>query len=606
MFTLLLSCSSPEPAAPESTPAVHLEDSLGEVTRIERGLASIRTVTLTGRHAIQLELHDNSIIDVAIGGQGTVRFTAGQTTHESTVDDWTQEHLAFTEASELVIEVLEGEIRLGAPTLRAVQPAQPNVLFYVIDGGGADLMSLYGYERPTTPGIEAIAEHGVVFENARTSSAWTKPSTASFMTSLHHSVLGGFTKNEDRIPSSTTTMAEHFHAAGYQTAVFTSNPFAGSMSGLEDGVDVFRDRGAKPNSTSSAQLHDDFWQWRDDWPGEPWWVHVQSTDVHEPHTPIAPYAGMYASIERREQFETWWAEVHKVRIDADTVLGRYIARLEHMGVEPRDFFRAQWDLYDETMTHNDATIDQLVADLKARGEWDNTVLIVGADHGHPAGSFSRFGRGLIEPTPEDWEGALADSYRTHVPLVVIWPGHLPEGIRIDEPVSMIDVLPTVLELADLPPAEVQQGRSLVPLLLGKEWESRPLVIEQVQAYLPTGEMVGHIELVDGDWAASLEVVPETLAAVHATSDSLPTSGGWRAARPHRPETPDLLLYDLSTDPFCTTNVNDKHPELVEKYTTDLLDRYAGHQRLAAHFGGAQAGSAGDAQLEALRVLGYIE
>ena len=603
MFALLLSCS-PEPPPPSPTP-VHVEELLGEVSRADRGLATVRVVEVAGRRAIPLELHDNSVIDVAIGGTGTVVFTAGDTRHEIAVDDWVQHHLAFSRADELVIEAT-GQVLLGAPTLRATNPTRPNVLFYVIDGGGADLMSLYGYERPTTKALERLGKQGVVFENARTSSAWTKPSTASFMTSLHHSVLGGFTKNEDRIPESTVTMAEHFHAAGYQTGVFTSNPFAGSMSGLESGVDVFRDKGATPNSTSSAQLHADFLQWRDDWPGEPWWVHIQSTDVHEPHTPTEPYAGMYASPERRELFDAWWAEVHKITIDADTVLGRYKARLSAMGVEPRDFFQVQWDLYDETMTHNDATIDDLVAELEARGEWENTILVIGADHGHPAGSFSRFGRGLLEPQPEDWEGALADSYRTRVPLVVIWPGKLPEGVRIDAPVSMIDVLPTVLELADLPPAEVQQGRSLVPLLVGQDWESKPLVIEQVQAYEPTGEMVGHIELLDGKWAASLEVVPETLAKVHAESTSLPTAGGWRAARPHRPSTPRLLLYDLEADPFCTTNVNAEHPDLVAKFTADLQDRYDGHLQLAAHFGGATSGTAGEAQLEALRVLGYIE
>jgi len=497
----------------------------------------------------------------------------------------------------------------GAPTLSGQPPpARPNILFYVIDGGGADLMSLYGYDRPTTPQLENWAQQGVVFEQARTSSAWTKPSTASFMTSLHHSVLGGFTKNEDRIPDSAVTMAEHFHAAGYQTAVFTSNPFAAGMSGLEAGVDLFRDQGAKANSASSVELHSDLLQWRDDWPGGPWWAHVQTTDVHEPHRPVAPFAGLYASEERQIRFHQWWDAVHKVQgIERDTVLAKYQAKLLHMGVNPKDFFQAQWDLYDETMTHNDETLRQLVAELKARGEWDNTLLILAADHGHPAGSFSRFGRGMVEPQPEEWEGALADSYRTWVPLVFVWPGHLPAGTRIEAPVSMLDVLPTVLELAGLPPAEVQQGRSLVPLLTGEgEWVDQPLVIEQVQAYEPTGDMVGHIELIDGRWAASLEVMPEALTEIYKNTESLETAGGWRAARPHRPSTPPLLLYDIDADPLCLQNVNTEHPELVSSYTEKLQNLWAEHQQLATLFERGGTASASDAQLEALRELGYIE
>jgi arylsulfatase len=469
-------------------------------------------------------------------------------------------------------------------------------------------MSLYGYSRETTPHIDALAQEGVVFEAARTNSAWTKPSTASFMTSLHHSVLGGFTTNEDRIPDEVQTMAEHYGAAGYQTAVFTSNPFAGSMSGLEEGVGVFRDKGAELNSTSSVELHTDFWRWREEQPDAPWWVHIQTTDVHEPHQPVPPYAGRYASEERRVRFDTWWEEVHQLgEISRDTVLGRYQAQLEQMKVDPKEFFRTQWDLYDETMAHNDATLGAFVADLKDRGEWEDTIFVLTADHGHPAGSFSRFGRGMLEPAPDDWEGALADSYRTHVPLLIVAPEHLSGGQRIEEPVSLLDLLPTLLDLSDLPPAAVQQGRSWVPLLTGKgDWETQPIVLEQVQAYEPTGEMVGHIELIDGRWAASLEIVPDSLEEIHRSSKSLSTAGGWRAARPHRPTTPRLLLYDLEADPFCTRNVNAEHQELVSEYTVWLQALWAEHRVLAARFGGSRPGVAGDAQIEALRALGYVE
>jgi arylsulfatase A-like enzyme len=496
----------------------------------------------------------------------------------------------------------------GTSVPEATTPPPPNIVLYVIDGGGADLMGLYGYERDTTPHIDALAREGVVFESARTNSAWTKPSTASFMTSLHHSVLGGFTKNEDQIPEEVTTMAEHFDKAGYHTAVLTSNPFAGSMSGLQAGVDHFRDKGAQADTPSSVELHAEFWEWRGQQGEGPWWVHFQTTDVHEPHTPIAPFAGRYASPERRAKFESWWKEIQALTdVTRDTVLGRYQAQLKQMGVDPKEFFRTQWDLYDETMAQNDATIGAFVADLKAKGEWNNTIFVLTADHGHPAGSFSRFGRGLIEPTPADWEGALADSYRTRVPLLVIWPDHIKQDHRVAEPVSLIDLLPTVLELADLPPASVQQGQSLVPLLTGEgKWEQVPVILEQVQAYEPTGQMVGHIEIIDRQWAASLEILPASLEETYQQVESLSTAGGWRAARPHRPETPRLLLYDLKADPFCTTNVNAAHPARVQAYTTQLQAVWAEHVALASQFEAPSQGKAGYDQIEALRTLGYLE
>ena len=612
-----VACSRTElvPAKPST---VHVADLLqDDALRENRGTARIRVVRQEpGERSVVFDVPEGARLDVSLGaefGPVTLSVRAGERVLiDERVDTWTQVGVSLaglSGATELVFEVRadgpEAVGLWGAPIVTSPSD-RPNVLFYVIDGGGADLMSAYGYERATTPELASIAEKGVLFKNARTSAAWTKPSTASFMTSLHHSVLGGFTTNEDRIPASAVTMAQHFHAAGYQTAVFTSNPFAGSMSGLERGVDLFRDRGAQPNSTSSLELHRDFWNWREDWPGGPWWAHIQTTDVHEPHSPVAPYAGRYADEGRRSQFNEWLAELHALNIERDTVLGKYLARLGEMGVDRRDFFRTQWDLYDETMIHNDTTLSNLVADLESRGELANTVLIIAADHGHPAGSFSRFGRGMLEPQPEDWEGALADSYRTHVPLIVLWPGHLPAGLRVDQPVSMIDVLPTVLELAGLPPATVQQGRSLVPLLKGESVPPLPLVIEQVQAYVPTGQMVGHIELIDGQWAASLEVMPPDLRRVFSTTESLVTAGGWRAARPHRPSTPRLLLYDLEADPLCTHSVHAEHPEKVAKYTADLESLWASHQALAAQFESGGAVEAGEAQLEALRALGYVE
>ncbi len=130
----------------------------------------------------------------------------------------------------------------GAPTLSgADKPDLPNVIFYVIDGGAADFMSAYGYNRRTTPNLERLAAQGAVFERVYSNSAWTRPSTASFMTSLHNSVMGGLLNWNDGIPDQAVTMAEHMHRAGYQTAVFTANPNAGTLSNLQRGVDLFRE-----------------------------------------------------------------------------------------------------------------------------------------------------------------------------------------------------------------------------------------------------------------------------------------------------------------------------------------------------------------------------
>ena len=96
----------------------------------------------------------------------------------------------------------------GAPTLGGDHGSDhPNVIFYVIDGAGADFMSVYGYNRGTTPNIERLSAEGAVFERAFSNSTWTQPSTASFMTSLQHSVLGGLSRGvySSPLPPSATT-----------------------------------------------------------------------------------------------------------------------------------------------------------------------------------------------------------------------------------------------------------------------------------------------------------------------------------------------------------------------------------------------------------------
>ncbi|UCE41838.1 MAG: sulfatase-like hydrolase/transferase, partial [Candidatus Aminicenantes bacterium] len=193
----------------------------------------------------------------------------------------------------------------AAPTLTGARATEkPNIIFYVIDGGGADHMSVYGHNRRTTPNLERLAGEGVVFEHAYSNSSWTGVSTPSFMTSLHTSALGGYKGwGNPMLPEQEVTMAYHLHRAGYQTAVFTVNPYASTRAGLERGVDVLRYSGTEYNSMFSAAVHEDFWRWREAYPGEPYWAHFQTEDLHWVWSPkvVTPFAGLYVSPELRER-----------------------------------------------------------------------------------------------------------------------------------------------------------------------------------------------------------------------------------------------------------------------------------------------------------------
>ena len=466
----------------------------------------------------------------------------------------------------------------AAPTVSGTRATErPNVIFYVIDGGSADRMSVYGHNRRTTPNLERLAAEGALFERAYSNSTATWVSTPSFVTSLHSSVLRGHDDSR-MVPEEEVSMAERLHAVGYQTALLTSNPHAGWYSGLERGFDMLRD--ALPigvnDETSSVQLQDDYWSWREAYPGEPHMVHFQTTDVHARWAPGPPFAGLFLHPERREQAMALEERQRELRdsVPAATVYAE-------AGIDVATHLNALGALYDEAMAHQDFQIGQLVKRLKETGEWKHTLLIVAADHSHWAG-------GLRDPRLTQYDPMFRSSV-TRIPLIVVWPGKISGGQRFSQPVSMIDVLPTVLDLIGLPRPEVMQGQSFGPLLLGTEgWEPRPVILDEFEVDSETGKLTGVIEVIDGRWGASLLINPRPDA--------------WPRSQRDAP----LLLYDLWNDPYTRHSVHEERPDLVEHYTAFLEAQLEAHRSLAQLFTRSSPLALTPEQLQALRSLGYIQ
>ena len=513
-------------------------------------------------------------------------------------DHWAQRSLDLSHlAGQTVTLVLEadaeraGSVALwAAPTISGARTTdKPNVVFYIIDSGGADYMSVYGYSRRTTPNLERLAAEGALFERAYSNSRYTRVSTPSFMTSLQNSVLGGFSGSADPLPDQAVTMAQHLHRAGYQTGVFAWNGQAGTSSSLDREVDVLRQAGAETFTASSRELNEDFWRWREAYPGAPYWAHFQTEDLvhHHQLDPLAPSAGLFTSPEQRETYYEWnrqlRAEVGGIG-PGNWRRGAYSARFEKTGISRLAYFDARRGLYDENLANNDYQLGRLVERLKAEGEWEHTLLIVAADHG----SHSQQGLGLLDSLPPDW-GPLLRSYSTRVPLIVVWPERIAPGQRFSYPVSMIDLLPTILDLVGLPMPEVMQGQSLAPLLLGEEgWQPRPVILDEFDVDPGTGELRGQIEVIDGRWGASLEINP------------------WPERPPERQRPVPLLLYDLWNDPQCLNSLHEERPDLVEKYTEFLEAQWEAHQALAQRFTRSSDVALTPEQLQTLRTLGYIQ
>jgi len=504
--------------------------------------------------------------------------------------DWAQRSVDLSSfAGKTVNLVLEanaepaGSVALWtAPTVTGVRTTKkPNVIFYVIDGAGADLMSVYGYNRRTTPYLERIAAGGAIFEQAYSNAPWTQPSTLSFMTSLQFSVAS---LNQEvgppQAPDQVLTMAEHMHRAGYQTAVLVSNDYAGRMSGLDRGVDKMRDIDPANYSISSVLMHNDFWKWREDYPAEPYWVHFQTTDIHTPWRPVAPFSGLFISPAERQVFYKWFGQVGRMPGPEN---------FEKTGIDRIAYNNIARGIYDEAMAHQDYQLGRLVERLKAKGEWEHTLLIVAADHSH-----FHAGLSLLDPLPPELDGDAAESapiissWISRIPMIFVWPEHIAPGLRFSDPVSMIDMLPTVLDLLDLPMPEVMQGQSLAPLLLGEPgWEPRPVILDEIRVQRTTGKPKGRLEVIDGRWGASLFINPD------------PKTDSW-----YRRPAP-LLVYDLWNDPYCLHSLHEERPDLVGKYTKFLEEQLESQQALAKLFSRSSKAPLTPEQLENLRSLGYI-
>ena len=434
-----------------------------EAGRLDLGLGVLRSDTPT-------------TFRVTAQPQGGVAQTLLEETYAD-VEKWGQRSMDLSQLGGQTVQLaLEAEAdRAGtvalwaAPTLSGSRTTpRPNVIFYIIDGASADYMSVYGYNRRTTPNLEKLAREGTLFEHAYSNATWTRPSTPSFLTSLQHSVMGGMRNNRNAPPEEALTLPEHLHRAAYQTALFTSNPNAATMSGLDGGVDVLREKSVDPSSVSTRELHADYWKWRRDYSGEPYWVHFQTTDVHGPHNPPAPFAGLFVSPLRRKALDEWDSKLKAVGIRQDP----WVVDFEKARVDRVAYFSGKRDLYDEAMAHQDYQIGRLVERLKNTGEWENTLLIVAADHGVAAGA-ADYGIAVLDPLPPQW-GPMFRTGVTRIPILFVWPGRIAAGQRRSEPVSMIDMLPTILDLVGLPMPKVMQGQSLAPLLLGEPgWEPPP-------------------------------------------------------------------------------------------------------------------------------------
>jgi arylsulfatase A-like enzyme len=301
------------------------------------------------------------------------------------------------------------------------QRADLNVLFVLIDTLRADRLGAYGYERPTSPGIDYLAASGVRFARHRAQSSWTKASMASLWTALYPARTGVL-RYSDALAPEARVPAEVFLEAGFVSAGIWRNGWVAPNFGFRQGFEIYQNPqpGWSPQTLRRRARAG----------------RIAGTDID------LVYSGM--EFLRTHRDERWFLYVHFMDVH------------QYVTDEASALFGSSYsDGYDNAIRWVDRQLQGLVGELERLGLRERTLVVVASDHGEAFG--------------EHWhEGHARDLYReaTHTPLILSFPFRLEPGIAVETPTQNVDVWPTLLELVGLPPLPDADGRSRLPELLG--------------------------------------------------------------------------------------------------------------------------------------------
>ena len=475
-------------------------------------------------------------------------------------------------ASALLLALVVG---CGAPDVRA---PGANVVLISVDTWRADHLTLYGYERETSPTLQRLATDSVVFDRAFSASPHTAPSHMSMLTGvppLAHGIMNINTSPTVRtLPASIRTLAEMLKAHGYRTAAFTGAGNVRTDFGFPRGFDSFvQDSAVGMHGNRHRSLDPTaVLKWLNDTGvrAEPFFLFLHTYIPHAPYLPPPPYDTRYDPAYRGpipSNRDAFFAQLDKT---AD--FGKIDALFwKHVDRKNPDDVRHLVALYDGECNAADDAVATFVRAIDEAALGARTIFIVTSDHGELFGEHDQF----IHPG-ELWDELI------HVPLIVRTPGTLGRGRRVGAQVSALDLVPTVLDLAGLPADPQPFGRSLAPLMEGAREASERVVVSE---FLVTAEPAGS-GFEPRRW----------LRSVRTSHHKFIRRGGFLLGD---------LLFALDSDPGEARNVVGE-PAYVPirdrlRTTSDAIERAEAVLRAPS-----PERRLSDETLEQLRALGYVE
>lgn len=414
--------------------------------------------------------------------------------------------------------------------------ALPNIVIIAIDSLRADHLGCYGYRTATSPAIDAVADESIVFERAFAAGIPTMPSFTTLLTGLHpyrHGIVGH--TGTRQLSAQVLMLPQLARQHGYLTAACDNLVVQGNGRGtwFARGYDYYAGFIYKPFGDQSTWITERALGFLDTFggspSGRPLFMFLHYWDPHSPYGPRPPYDTLHyvpgsGDVDLRA--------VHDVApAYYDTFLGDM--RLRH----PDDYAYVVAQ-YDGEISQVDAQVGRVIGQLKQRGLWDNTIVVLLSDHGEA------FGEGDLY---FDHHG-LYDGV-TRIALMIHTPDHRPR--RLDALVSTEDLVPTLCDLAGLPPPAYDlTGTSMRPLMEGAVSAVRDRVV------LAEASRQASLALRTERWKLIQPIVAD------AEGRPLPDVYG-------RPRRPDALLFDLQHDPREQRDLSRERPETLTALQRDL-------------------------------------
>lgn len=424
-----------------------------------------------------------------------------------------------------------------------------------------DHLGIYGYERNTTPNIDAFFKDGFIFENAFGPSSWTLPAAASMFSSLFpysHKVMDRH--GENVLSDDVVTLAETFKQGGYQTAGFTGGGDYNRKFNFAQGFDVYVDEGGEIGPGSYSGIYKSVpegmeWLKKNSEKGK-FFLFMQGFDTHCPFTPS-------------KEFSTMFTGGHKSAIDFSTCLWTFDeskpvyengvrywpvktpateSGIKDIQISDKDV-EHMIALYDGEIAEADARLKDFFTLIKEKDLEKNTIFIFMAEHGDLFGEHGRFMRG----------GPVRGTFYDPVinfPLLIKHPS-FHEPMKVDALVQTVDLLPTLLDIfgIDDQQKEKRQGKSVLGDFTGETETNRYIYAASEYASADNAFFMGFSKtevIRDKKWKLIREEIRQT-------------NGNSK-------KTEDIYLYAIDGDAREENNRYTSENEVVRNLT-EALDRW---------------------------------